>query len=166
VELQQAHQIIGQARDVLKTMFKDVRLGRPLDLPASGLLVDEMAESIKRNPHALISLARPKTADNYSYMHSIAVCALMIGLAHRMGLDEHQVHQAGIAGLLHDIGKSRVPPDVLNKPGPLDAEEWVIMKSHPRWGYEILLLRGWTTPLPTPACITTKKSTARAIPTD
>lgn len=50
VELQQARQIIGQARDVLKTMFRDVRLGRPLDLPASGQLVDEMAESIKRNP--------------------------------------------------------------------------------------------------------------------
>jgi putative nucleotidyltransferase with HDIG domain len=142
VELQQAHQIIGQARDVLKTMFNDVRLGRPLDLPASSLLVDEMAESIKRNPHALISLARLKTADNYSYMHSIAVCALMIGLAHRMGLDEHQVHLAGIAGLLHDIGKSKVPLEVLNKPGPLDAEEWVIMKSHPRWGYELLLPQG------------------------
>lgn len=142
VELQQARQIIGQARDVLKTMFRDVRLGRPLDLPASGQLVDEMAESIKRNPHALISLARLKTADNYSYMHSIAVCALMIGLARRMGLDEHQVHLAGVAGLLHDIGKSKVPLEVLNKPGALDAEEWVIMRSHPRWGYELLLPQG------------------------
>ncbi|NIF83085.1 HD-GYP domain-containing protein [Comamonas sp. Tr-654] len=142
VELQQARQIIEQARDVLKTMFRDVRLGRPLDLPASGQLVDEMAESIKRNPHALISLARLKTADNYSYMHSIAVCALMIGLARRMGLDEHQVHLAGVAGLLHDIGKSKVPLDVLNKPGALDAEEWVIMRSHPRWGYDLLLPQG------------------------
>ena len=142
VELQQARQIIGQARDVLKTVFRDVRLGRPLDLPASGQLVDEMAESIKRNPHALISLARLKTADNYSYMHSIAVCALMIGLARRMGLDEHQVHLAGVAGLLHDIGKSKVPLEVLNKPGALDAEEWVIMRSHPRWGYELLLPQG------------------------
>ena len=142
VELQQAQQIINQACDVLKDMLHDVRLGHPVDLPASGLLVEEMTQSIQRNPHALISLARLKTADNYSYMHSIAVCALMIGLARRMGLDEHQSHQAGMAGLMHDIGKTQIPLDVLNKPGSLDAQEWDVMKSHPRRGYEILQPQG------------------------
>lgn len=98
-------------------------------------------------------------------MHSIAVCALMIGLARRMGLDEHQVHLAGVAGLLHDIGKSKVPLDVLNKPGALDAEEWVIMRSHPRWGYELLLPQGLDDAV-TDACLHHhERSTARAIPT-
>ncbi|QXZ09145.1 HD-GYP domain-containing protein [Comamonas sp. Y33R10-2] len=137
-ELHQARAIIGQARETLKTMLHDVRLGRPPDLPAAGQLIDEMTLSIKRNPHALISLARLKTADNYSYMHSIAVGALMIGLARRMGHDDNQVRQAGLAGLLHDVGKTRVPLTVLNKPGPLDPQEWAIMKSHAQWGYEIL----------------------------
>lgn len=137
-ELRQAREIIGQASQVLKSMFNDARLGRPLDLSASGQLVDEMTLSINRNPHALISLARLKTADNYTYLHCIAVCALMIGLARRMGLDEQGVRQSGMAGLLHDVGKSRVPLAVLNKPGPLDAPEWAIMKAHSRWGYEIL----------------------------
>lgn len=141
-ELLQARAIIGQASEVLKSMFSDIRLGRPLDLPASGLLVDEMTLSIKRNPHALISLARLKTADNYSYMHSVAVCALMIGLARRMGLDEHSVRLSGMAGLLHDVGKSKVPLEILNKPGPLSPQEWAVMREHSRWGYESLLPLG------------------------
>lgn len=137
-ELHQAREIIGQARATLKTMLQDIRLGRPPDLPASVQLVDEMTLSIKRNPHALISLARLKTADNYTYMHCIAVGALMIGLARRMGQDDDSVRQAGLVGLLHDVGKTRVPLAVLNKPGPLDQQEWAIMKAHSQWGFEIL----------------------------
>ena len=137
-ELHQAREIIGQARETLKTMLQDIRLGHSPDLPASVQLVDEMTLSIKRNPHALISLVRLKTADNYSYMHSIAVGALMIGLARRMGLDDDSVRQAGLVGLLHDVGKTRVPLAVLNKPGPLDPQEWAIMKEHSQWGFEIL----------------------------
>ena len=75
VELLQARKIISQACDVLKDMLHDVRLGHPVNLPASGLLVEEMTQSIQRNPHALISLVRLKTADNYSYMHA-SLCAL------------------------------------------------------------------------------------------
>ena len=108
-ELHQAREIIGQARETLKTMLQDIRLGHSPDLPASVQLVDEMTLSIKRNPHALISLVRLKTADNYSYMHSIAVGALMIGLARRMGQGDDSVRQAGLVGLLHDVGKTRVP---------------------------------------------------------
>ncbi|MBI1624306.1 HD-GYP domain-containing protein [Comamonas suwonensis] len=137
-ELHQAREIIGQARETLKTMLQDIRLGHSPDLPASVQLVDEMTLSIKRNPHALISLVRLKTADNYSYMHSIAVGALMIGLARRMGQDDDSVRQAGLVGLLHDVGKTRVPLAVLNKPGPLDQQEWAIMKAHSQWGFEIL----------------------------
>ena len=137
-ELHQAREIIGQTRETLKTMLQDIRLGHSPDLPASVQLVDEMTSSIKRNPHALISLVRLKTADNYTYMHCIAVGALMIGLARRMGLDDDSVRQAGLVGLLHDVGKTRVPLAVLNKPGPLDPQEWAIMKEHSQWGFEIL----------------------------
>ena len=137
-ELHQAREIIGQTRETLKTMLQDIRLGHSPDLPASVQLVDEMTSSIKRNPHALISLVRLKTADNYTYMHCIAVGALMIGLARRMGQGDDSVRQAGLVGLLHDVGKTRVPLAVLNKPGPLDPQEWAIMKEHSQWGFEIL----------------------------
>jgi putative nucleotidyltransferase with HDIG domain len=94
---------------------------------------------VSRNPGALISLARLKTADDYTYMHSVAVCALMIALARQLGLDEEQIRSAGIAGLLHDLGKAVIPIEVLNKPGKLTDAEFAIIKSHPEEGYRMLL---------------------------
>lgn len=137
-ELRRASQICSQARDVLQSMFSNARLGKTLDISTAGQLVDEMTMSVKRNPQALISLARIKTADNYTYLHSMAVCALMIALARRMGLDDHTVRKAGMAGLLHDMGKCRIPLEVLNKPGMLDEQEWKIMRAHSGYGYQIL----------------------------
>ena len=72
-------------------------------------------------------------------MHSVAVCALMVALARQLDLPEDQVHEAGIAGLLHDIGKMAMPLDVLNKPGKLSDDEYAIMRSHPERGHAMLL---------------------------
>jgi putative nucleotidyltransferase with HDIG domain len=94
---------------------------------------------VSRNPGALISIARLKTADNYTYMHSVAVCALMLALAKQLGLDEQQIRSAGVAGLLHDLGKARIPTAVLNKPGKLSDAEFRLIKSHPEEGHRMLL---------------------------
>jgi putative nucleotidyltransferase with HDIG domain len=94
---------------------------------------------VSRNPGALISLARLKTADDYTYMHSVAVCALMVALARELGMDEAQTRAAGTAGLLHDLGKAVMPLDVLNKPGKLTDAEFAIIRSHPEEGYRLLL---------------------------
>ena len=102
-------------------------------------LVEEITDSVSRNPGALISLARLKTADDYTYMHSVAVCALMIALARQLDLDEELTQRLGIAGLLHDLGKALMPMDVLNKPGKLTDEEFAIIKTHPEEGYKLLL---------------------------
>ena len=82
-----------------------------------------------RNPNAIINLARIKNADDYTYMHSVAVCALMVALAHHLNLDEDQTHEAGMAGLLHDLGKANMPSDILLKPGKLTVEEFDVMKN-------------------------------------
>ena len=71
-------------------------------------------------------------------MHSVAVCALMIALAKQLSLDEAQTRSAGIAGLLHDLGKALMPMEVLNKPGKLTDAEFVIIKKHPEEGYRLL----------------------------
>jgi hypothetical protein len=92
-----------------------------------------------RNPGALISLARLKTADDYTFMHSVAVCALMIALARQLGLDEQQTRDAGMAGLLHDLGKAMIPLEILNKPGKLTDEEFALVKTHPEEGHKLLL---------------------------
>jgi putative nucleotidyltransferase with HDIG domain len=92
-----------------------------------------------RNPGALVSLARLKTHDDYSYMHSVAVCALMVALGRQLGLDADACRQAGQAGLLHDIGKALMPAEVLNKPGKLTDAEFDVMRTHPERGHALLL---------------------------
>jgi HD-GYP domain-containing protein (c-di-GMP phosphodiesterase class II) len=94
---------------------------------------------VYRNPGALISLARLKTADDYSYMHSVAVCALMVALGRNLGLDNAQCRQAGMAGLVHDMGKALIPVEILNKPGKLSDEEFAVMRSHPERGHALLV---------------------------
>ncbi|MCQ3971433.1 HD-GYP domain-containing protein, partial [Klebsiella pneumoniae] len=77
-----------------------------------------------------------------TYMHSVAVCALMVALGRQLGLSEQEVQEAGFAGLLHDIGKMAMPLDVLNKPGKLSDDEYAVMRSHPERGHAILLGAG------------------------
>ena len=139
VELQRAAKICATARKAVVSMFEEARMGKAVDAGGARRLVEEISDSVTRNPGALISLARLKTADDYTYMHSVAVCALMVALARQLGLDEEQTRKAGIAGLLHDLGKAAMPMDVLNKPGKLTDDEFAIIKSHPEKGHAMLL---------------------------
>ncbi len=137
-ELHQAQAICAEAREQVTSMFAEARLGKALDAEQCLPLVKEIADSVFRNPGALVSLARLKTQDDYTYMHSVAVCALMVSLARQLELSEAQCRAAGLAGLLHDLGKAVMPLEVLNKPGKLTDDEFTIMKSHPVRGYEML----------------------------
>jgi putative nucleotidyltransferase with HDIG domain len=113
-------------------------MGKAVDSQRIELLVDSISQSILRNPGALISLARLKTADDYTYMHSVAVCALMIALGRQLDLDEALLRRVGVAGLLHDLGKAMIPMDIINKPGRLSDEEFQLIKTHPEEGYRLL----------------------------
>ena len=144
-EMGRAAQTINRSRQAVTALFGEARLGKAVDAEMCMPLVEEVAESVSRNPSALISLARLKTKDDYTYMHSVAVCALMVSLSRQLGLDDHQTREAGMAGLLHDIGKMMMPLDVLNKPGQLTAAEFDIMRSHPMRGY-MMLKEGGTVP--------------------
>ena len=119
-------------------MFEEARMGKAIDVGGAQRMVEEISDSVTRNPGALISLARLKTVDDYTYMHSVAVCAMMVALAKQIGLDEEQCRLAGLAGLLHDLGKAAMPMDVLNKPGKLTDAEFSIIKTHPEEGYRML----------------------------
>jgi len=120
------------------SMFEEARMGKAVDTGAARQLVEDITDSVARNPDALISLARLKTADAYTYMHSVAVCAMMVALARQLGLGAEQTRLAGIAGLMHDLGKAAMPMDVLNKPGKLTEAEFAIIKTHPREGHRLL----------------------------
>mgnify|MGYP001627167976 CR=1 FL=1 len=137
-ELHRAASLLDKSRVAVLSMFQDARMGRAVDLDSAMPLVDEIAGSVMRNAGALIGLARLKTADNYTYMHSVAVCALMIALARQMGLDDAVTRELGLAGLLHDVGKMTVPATILNKPGKLTVEEFDIVKRHAAAGHALL----------------------------
>jgi putative nucleotidyltransferase with HDIG domain len=137
-ELSQARLICDRAKTAVISMFREARLGRAIDTLEGSLLVDEITHSILRHPHALLSLARLKTSDDYTYMHSVAVCILMIALAQQLQMSEQQVKEAGIAGLMHDVGKMMICSSILDKAGKLTFEEFERMKNHPEEGLKIL----------------------------
>ncbi|WIV96481.1 HD-GYP domain-containing protein [Kinneretia aquatilis] len=137
-EMGRAAQVVNRSRQAVTALFGEARMGKAIDPEMCLPLVEEVADSVSRNPSALISLARLKTKDDYTYMHSVAVCALMVSLSRQLGLDDTQTREAGLAGLLHDIGKMMMPLDVLNKPGQLTEAEFDIMRSHPMRGYMML----------------------------
>lgn len=137
-ELERAARICFQSKRAVISMFEEARMGKTVDIGGAKKLVEEISDSVIRNPGALISLARLKSADDYTYMHSVAVCAMMVALAKQLGLSDEQTRSAGLAGLMHDLGKAQMPMDVLNKPGKLTDEEFSIIKTHPEEGYRLL----------------------------
>ena len=141
-ELAQAARLCKKSKQAVQQLFAEARMGKALSVQACQPLVDELAASVFRNPGALVSLARLKTKDDYSYMHSVAVCALMVVLARELGLDARTCREAGLAGLLHDVGKALMPLEVLNKPGKLTDAEFAVMRSHPVRGHALLLEGG------------------------
>ncbi|WP_374417155.1 HD-GYP domain-containing protein [Ectopseudomonas oleovorans] len=138
-ELEQAVKLCARSRQAVMEMFNDARMGQALQFEQAAALVEEISESVLRHPNALISLARLKHSNEYTYMHSVAVCALMIALARKLGLPDDAVREAGLAGLLHDIGKMAVPQELLDKPGKLTDTEFAKVRKHPEEGGSILL---------------------------
>jgi len=137
-ELRHAAGVCNRGRAQVMQMFNEARLGKVVDAEACLPLVSDISDSVIRNPGALVSLARLKTQDDYSYMHSVAVCALMVALAREMGASAEECRRFGLAGLLHDVGKALMPLEILNKPGKLTPAEFDVMKTHPQRGHELL----------------------------
>ncbi len=138
-EMKQAAKVVTRSKQAVTSMFQEARMGKALDAADAAPLVDEIASSVSRNPGAIISLARLKNKDEYTYMHSVAVCALMVALARQLGLNDGETRDAGLAGLLHDVGKMAIDDLVLNKPGALTDAEFTLVKSHPEEGHKMLL---------------------------
>jgi HD-GYP domain-containing protein (c-di-GMP phosphodiesterase class II) len=152
-EHRKAAKIIQSSRREIMSMFKDLRMGKVIEAANVMPLVEEISASVSRNAHALISLVRLKTADDYTYMHSIAVSALMTNLARELKLSEAEVRQSGLAGLMHDMGKAEVPVQILNKPGSLTDNEFDVIRLHPQNGYDMLVKANITDPVTLDVCL-------------
>ncbi len=141
-EVSRARRIFARSRPLLQSIFANARLGRAIDRQQTQELLEEMSQSLQRNPWALLSIVRLKRADDYTYMHSAAVGALMLALSRELQLPRAQQLSAGLAGMMHDIGKASIPQDILNKPVALTEDEFALIKTHPRRGQELLLAMG------------------------
>jgi putative nucleotidyltransferase with HDIG domain len=137
-DLTQAQRLLREAQRTTRRLMDDVKLGKQLDLPQVESLVERLTQSVLSSKDVLISLARIKNADEYTYQHALAVSALCISFGAHLGLDATQLKHLGIGGLLHDIGKVKVPLAILNKPGALTEQEFAVMKQHVTHGTCIL----------------------------
>ncbi len=138
-ELRRAKTVYSQAKGMVKELLTDVRLGKSIDGERAASAVDGMVDSIFRNRDALASLSRLKSFDDYTFQHSLNVSVLSLTLGRHLGLVKGELRRLGIGAILHDVGKMRVPEEVLNKPGRLTDEEFAVMKTHPLHGAKILM---------------------------
>lgn len=136
--VRKASTVIKHSRTAVMSLFEDARLGNSVKSEKMAPLVDKIADSVDIDPTIILNMARLKTKDEYTYLHSVAVSALMINLARKLKLPEDQIHDIGMAGLLHDVGKTAIPDDILMKPGKLDDAEWTTVRNHPERGHQIL----------------------------
>lgn len=127
-----------KARQTTQQVFTQARLGKSLDVQKCKDLVEQIAVSVAHHADALLGIIRLKRADEYTYLHSIAVCTMMVALGRTLGLDDTACRQAGLAGYLHDIGKAFIPLELLNKPDRLSDQEYKIIQRHPALGHAYL----------------------------
>ena len=137
-ELGFAKQIQKEANKVIHSMLTDVRLGKQIQVERLQPVVSQITDSILRNQGTLVSLCRIREGDTYTFQHSVSVCTLLVTFCRYMEMSPEIIHEAGIGGMLHDIGKMRVPDHILNKPAKLTDPEFEIMKSHVTLGLETL----------------------------
>jgi putative nucleotidyltransferase with HDIG domain len=137
-ELERAKSIQTQTLETVRETLTSLRMGKSFSSDAVKNAAGEIVSSILRNPDALISLIQIKGYDEYTYTHSVNVGIIATSLAHFMGYDGDDLMHIGMGGVLHDIGKMRVPDEILNKPGKLTDSEFNIMKKHPEHGLEMV----------------------------
>ncbi len=138
-EHSQAISTYKQARRLTKTLLDELRFGTSIDVDQVKSTVNDCVQSILRNPDALIWMSRMRNEDEYTAEHCLNVCILAIAFGRHLNMREEDLHTLGICGLLHDVGKMRVPNEILNKPDKLTEKEFTIIKAHSIHGRNLLM---------------------------
>ncbi len=141
-ELPKAKVTYDDAKVTVNNLMENMRFGRSVNVKESSAAVDHIVDSVIRNQDALRWLTKIKHKDAYTAEHSLNVCILSATFARFLGHDETEIRRIAMSGLLHDVGKSKVPVDILNKSGRLTADELNIMKEHTSFGKDLLLSIG------------------------
>jgi HD-GYP domain-containing protein (c-di-GMP phosphodiesterase class II) len=129
---------------VTKEVVSSVRMGRSASVKKVKRAVQSIVDQVLSNEASLVGLTTIRDYDEYTFTHSVNVCIFSVAIGRRLGLNKLQLFDLGMAALLHDVGKSRIPLEVLNKTGGLNDDEWRIMQAHPWLGVLTLFgLRGY-----------------------
>ena len=129
-ELVRAEDLYKQGKEIQRTLLKAVQQGLPFDDRIPSEFSQNLVASVERNPDALLCLTRIREKDDYLLEHSLNVAIILANFARHMGMSDDEVQELAFAGFLHDMGKIRVPDEILHKPGRLTDEEMDVMKKH------------------------------------
>lgn len=123
---------------LMKDVETQAKLGKVFEVEPLQQMVSALLDTLFKDPAAILGLTAIKGHDDYTLNHSLNVCILSISLGASLGLDSETLKSLGLSALLYDLGKVRIPEDILNKEGPLSADEWQIVKSHTTEGADLL----------------------------
>ena len=137
-EMRAAAAVHQRASGVVERLLEDVRLGRSLNLEGPREVVRELAASVLREPNALLCLSQLKSRGRYTIRHSVNASIFILTFARHLALPREVMNELGLGALLHDIGKLRVPDEILNKPGKLTKTELELARRHPHYGKQLL----------------------------
>ena len=129
---------------LVKEVVDSVRNQKVLNVRKAKRLMQNAVNAVMQDEAALLGLANIKNYDEYTFNHSVNVSIYAIALGQRVGIPKKHLSHLGMAGLFHDIGKTRIPREIINKSGKLTPEEWIVIRSHPVLGAEIVMkMKEW-----------------------
>jgi HD-GYP domain-containing protein (c-di-GMP phosphodiesterase class II) len=131
---QAAKRVYAQGVAVTKEVITGARLGRATNAKRVKRAVQLIVDQVLNNETSVVGLTTIRDYDEYTFTHSVNVCIFSVALGKKLGLSRLQLYDLGMTALLHDVGKARVPIEILNKTTGLDEEEWRIMQAHPWLG--------------------------------
>ncbi|CDZ55622.1 HD-GYP domain-containing protein [Neorhizobium galegae] len=137
-EVDQARQAIEETKPHIRNVLAEARLNGGFASDAADFAVERIMSAASSNAGALIGVAKLKQKDEITFLHSLAVSALMISFGRSLGLREEDIRLLGVGGLVHDLGKMTLPDAILKNTGKLTAEEMELVRMHPQRGYEIV----------------------------
>jgi HD-GYP domain-containing protein (c-di-GMP phosphodiesterase class II) len=141
---EQAKRTYQRSVAVTKEVISSVRMGRTASVKKVKRAVQAIVDMVLSDETSLMGMTNLRDYDDYTFVHSVNVCIFSVALGRKIGLTKLQLYDLGMAALFHDVGKSRVPLEVLNKEGSLTDEEWRIVQAHPWLGVLTLFgLRGY-----------------------
>ncbi|GMR08601.1 MAG: cyclic di-GMP phosphodiesterase [Gammaproteobacteria bacterium] len=138
-EVERANEIRVDTKRIMTNLYESAKMSTPLDIQGAKEVVDELVDSVIRNPDAQMLLTQLKKKDEYTLNHSMNVCVMSLTFGRHLGLPKEDLKELGLGAMMHDLGKMKVSDAILKKPSKLTEEEMEVMRTHPDEGRKLLM---------------------------